>query len=102
MQRACREVEQKQPEEVAILAAVLQTKNSLVRREMYERELSRAAPALHGDLCPVPRTGAALPACALSIRNVERTPGDRLKGCPAHVQARGTLPLDLSPLPPEF
>ena len=46
VQRACREVEQKQPEEVAILAAVLQTKNSLVRREMYERELSRAAPAL--------------------------------------------------------
>lgn len=37
VQRACVEVEAGQPE-VALLGALLQTRNSMVRREMYERE----------------------------------------------------------------
>lgn len=39
VQRACVEVEQRQPAEVALLSALLQTKNALARREMYERQL---------------------------------------------------------------
>ena len=42
VQRACLEVEQQQPPEVALLSALLQTRNEAARREMYERELAPA------------------------------------------------------------